>query len=189
VLRLAHRFPDRFERIVPWAPGSAWDPHPRIARVMRALTSQLLFWPIVNVQSRYWYSDDSPRKDELLRITFAYYHEVMSPGFVDMYFGMAADQVARTLFDIAPTIGQPTLLAWGDRDNGANMGAGVARLHQLLPRSELLIFRKARHSLAAEVPAPLAAAIEEFLDRPPAQLPAAVSTKRTRTVDSDTGLK
>lgn len=183
VLRLAHRFPERFERLVPWAPGSAWDPQPRIAAAMRALTSRLLFWPIVTIQSRYWYSNDWPLKEELLRITFTYYREVMCPGFVRMYFGMAADQVARTLFDIAPAIAQPTLLAWGDRDHGANMGAGVARLHRLLPNSELLVFRNARHSLAAEVPGPLAAAIEEFLDRPRAQLPTLASGKRTRTVE------
>ena len=185
VLRLGQRFPERFERLVPWAPGSAWDPHPRVAAVMHALTSRLFFWPIVKIQSRYWYSDDWPRKDELLRITFAYYREVMCPGFVDMYFGMAADQVARTLFDVAPSITQPTLLAWGDRDNGANMGAGVARLHQLLPNNELLVVRNARHSLASEVPGLLVDAIEEFLDRPAAQLPNASSEKRTRTVVAD----
>jgi len=77
----------------------------------------------------------------------------------------------RSLFDIAPEIRQPTLLGWGDRDNGANMGEGVARLHQLLPHSQLLVFRNARHSLASEVPEPLAAAIAEFLSRPASRLP------------------
>jgi hypothetical protein len=50
----------------------------------------------------------------------------------------------------------------------------------LLPRSERLIFRNARHSLAAEVPVPLAAAVVEFLDRPAAELPARGEEKRTR---------
>lgn len=178
VLRLGHRFPERFPRLVAWAPGSAWDAHPWVASLTRAVTSYALFWPIVKIQSRYWYSDDLPIKDELLKRTFAYYDEVMCPGFVQMYFGMAADQVGRTLFGIAPSIKQPTLLAWGDRDNGANMGDGVARLHQLLPNNELLVFPGARHSLAAEVPAPLAAAIEEFLDRPAADLPAGANNRR-----------
>ncbi len=178
VLRLGNRFPDRFPRLAPWAPGSAWEAHPRLAAVTRALTSYALFWPIVKVQSRYWYSDDLPTKDELLRRTFAYYNEVMCPGFVQMYFGMAADQVGRSLFEMAPQIAQPTLLAWGDRDNGASMGEGVARLHQLLPHNELLVFRNARHSLAAEVPEPLAAAIEEFLDRPATELPSANDQRR-----------
>ncbi len=121
---------------------------------------------MVKIQSRYWYSDDWPKKDETLRTTFTYYEEVMSPGFVRMYFGMAADQVGHSLFDIAREIPQPTWLGWGDRDNGANMGAGVKRLQGLLPHCELRVFPGARHSLAAEVPDELAGAIEEFLDRP-----------------------
>ena len=171
VLRLAYRFPERCERLAPWAPGSAWEAQQRLAAAIRAIATYPVFWPMVKIQSRYWYSADWPQKDEMLRNTFTYYNEVMGPGFVRMYFGMAADQVARSLFDIAPEIRQPTLLGWGDRDNGANMGEGVARLHQLLPHSQLLVFRNARHSLASEVPEPLAAAIAEFLSRPASQLP------------------
>lgn len=166
VLRLGHRFPQRFARLAPWAPGSAWEARPRVAVVIRAVNSYAIFWPMVKIQSRYWYSADWPKKDETLRTTFAYYDEVMCPGFIDMYFGMAADQVGRSLFDLAPEIRQPVLLAWGDRDHGANMGVGVKRLHALLPHSELLVFKGARHSLAAEVPDPLAAAIDEFFNRP-----------------------
>lgn len=88
-----------------------------------------------------------------------------------MYFGMAADQVARSLFPIAPEIRHPVWLGWGDRDHGANMGAGVARLHALLPRSELHVFPGAGHALATEVPEALARQIEAFLTRPEAQLP------------------
>jgi pimeloyl-ACP methyl ester carboxylesterase len=171
VLRLAHRFPQRFDRLTPWAPGSAWEASPRLAALIRATSSYVIFWPMVKIQSRYWYSDDWPQKDETLRNTFTYYEEVMGPGFVRMYFDMAADQVGRSLFDIAPEIHHPVLLAWGDRDHGANMGAGVRHLQQLLPHAELLVFQRARHSLAAEIPGPLAAAIEEFLDRPATELP------------------
>jgi pimeloyl-ACP methyl ester carboxylesterase len=42
----------------------------------------------------------------------------------------------------------------------------VKRLRALLPRAELKVFPGARHSLAAEVPAPLAGAVDEFLLRP-----------------------
>lgn len=164
-LRLGYRFPDRFERLAPWAPGSAWPAQPFVADVMRRSTSYTLFWPIVRIQSRYWYSADWPPRDAWLAETFAYYREVLGPGFVRMYFDMAADQVGWTLFDIAAEVRQPTWLGWGDRDHGANMGAGVARLHELLPNSELHVFPGARHSLAAEVPGPLAAAVNEFLTR------------------------
>lgn len=170
-LRLAHRFPDRFDRLAPWAPGSAWEAQPRLARAMRAITSYAAFRPIVWVQSRYWYDESFPGRSAALARTFAYYEEVMGPGFVEMYFGMAADQVARSLFPLAPEIRHPVWLGWGDRDHGANMGEGVTRLHELLPRSELRVFPGAGHALATEVPEALAAAIDEFLTRPGHELP------------------
>jgi pimeloyl-ACP methyl ester carboxylesterase len=171
VLRLGHRFPDRFERLAPWAPGSAWCASPRIGRALRALRSRALFWPIVRIQSRYWYRPDWPGRVAALSDTFGYYREVIEPGFVRMYFEIAADQVERSLFDLAPAIRQPVWLGWGDRDNGANMGAGVARLAALLPRCELRVFPGARHSLAAEIPDALAEALGEFLTRPADRLP------------------
>jgi pimeloyl-ACP methyl ester carboxylesterase len=176
VLRLGHRYPDRFERLAPWAPGSAWRANSRVGRVLRAVRGYPLFWPIVWVQSRYWYGEDWPGRDAALADTFAYYREVMGPGFVRMYFEMAADQVERSLFPIAPAIRQPVWLGWGDQDDGAGMGAGVAKLARLLPRCELRVFPGARHSLAAEIPAQLADAIEEFLTRPGPGLPGPVST-------------
>jgi pimeloyl-ACP methyl ester carboxylesterase len=165
VLRLGHRHPDRFPRLAPWAPGSAWRPQPRIGRAMRALRRTPLFWPIVWIQSRYWYGPTWPGRGAALAETFAYYREVMEPGFVRMYFEMAADQVERTLFELAPQIQQPVWLGWGDQDDGANMGAGVAKLAKRMPHSELKVFPGARHSLAAEVPDALAASIDEFLTR------------------------
>ena len=171
VLRLAHRFPERFDRLAPWAPGSAWEASPRLARAMRAIAGYAAFRPIVRVQSTYWYDDSFAGRDHALATTFAYYDEVMGPGFVRMYFGMGADQVARSLFPLAPEIRHPVWLGWGDRDHGANMGEGVARLHELLPRSELVIFPGVGHALATEVPGALAAEIEAFLLRPADALP------------------
>jgi len=166
VLRLGHRHPDRFPRLAPWAPGSAWSPQPRVGRALRAIRGYPLFWPIVWIQSRYWYGPGWPGREAALADTFAYYREVMGPGFVRMYFEMAADQVERTLFELAPRIQQPVWLGWGDQDDGANMGAGVAKLAKRLPHCELQVFPGARHSLAAEVPDALAAAIDAFLTRP-----------------------
>ena len=171
LLRLGHRYPQRFERLAAWAPGSAWNANARLGRLLRAIRGYPLFWPIVFLQSRYWYGPAWPGRDAALADTFAYYREVMGPGFVRMYFEMAADQVERTLFEIAPQIRQPVWLGWGDQDHGANMGAGVAKLAKLLPRCELRIFPGARHSLAAEAPEALASAIGEFFDPPADQLP------------------
>lgn len=164
VLQLGHRFPDRFPRLILWAPGSAWTAKPVVAWltdhvVGSRLLRKALFWPVVRIQSRFWYSPDHPGRQQELDETFAYYRRVMSPGFLAMYWGMAADQLRRSLFDIAPQIAQPTLLMWGDQDDGAGMGKGVARLHELLPDNELHVFAGRRHSLEAECPDDLAAQI------------------------------
>jgi pimeloyl-ACP methyl ester carboxylesterase len=168
VLRLGHRFPERFPRLVLWAPGSAWRAKPALAAVTDWLgtgrwvgrhVGRLLFWPTVRVQSRFWYSPDHPGREQELADTFAYYRRVQGPGFRAMYWGIAADQLRHSLFDLAPDIAQPTLVMWGDQDHGAGMGAGVARLHELLPDSRLEVFAGRRHSLEAECPAELAAGV------------------------------
>ncbi len=164
VLRLGHRFPERFPRLVLWAPGSAWKPKRAVAWLTRnVIGSRVLrkpvFWPVVKTQSRFWYSPDFPGRQQELDETFAYYRRVMSPGFLAMYWGMAADQLERSLFDLAPSIRQHVHLMWGDQDNGAQMGKGVARLHELLPDNVLHVFPGRRHSLEAECPDDLAAQI------------------------------
>lgn len=167
VLRLGHRAPERFPRLICWAPGGAWTARPWLARLIRATCGRRLFWPSVWVQSRYWYAADEPRRDEALADTFAYYRSALGPGFVAMYWGLAADQIGHSLFSIAPSIGQPTLLMWGDQDDGAGMGKGVARLRELLPDCTFHVFPGRRHSLELEIPDELAAQITAFADRHP----------------------
>lgn len=168
VLRLGYRFPERFDRLVLWAPGGAWRARPRTAAVLRRLLGsspmgRALFWPSVAIQSRFWYARDFPGRQQALDDTFDYYRRVMCPGFVRMYWDIAADQMGHSLFDIAGLIRQPTLLMWGDRDHGANMGAGVAQLDRLLTAGQLHVFPGARHSLETEIPAQLAGTILEHL--------------------------
>jgi pimeloyl-ACP methyl ester carboxylesterase len=167
-LRLAHRDQDRFPRVVAWAPASSWKAKPWIARLGRAFGGRLLFWPTVKIQSRYWYSPDFPGRDKALRDTFAYYREIMSPGFLRMYWDLATEQMGSSLQDIAADIRTPTLLVWGDKDDGGGMAGGVARLHELMPDNRLTVFPGARHSLAVERPKELSEAIEAFL-APPAE--------------------
>jgi pimeloyl-ACP methyl ester carboxylesterase len=169
VLRLGHRFPDRFPLLCLWAPGGAWKAKPALAALSRKLMGQWSVWPSVRIQSRFWYAKDFPGRQQALDETFSYYREIMGPGFVHMYWGIAADQLAHSLFDIAPSITQPTLLMWGDLDNGAGMGKGVARLHELLPDNTFHVFPGARHSVEAEIPEQLATTITGFLaQHPPA---------------------
>jgi 2-hydroxy-6-oxonona-2,4-dienedioate hydrolase len=165
-LRLGDREPDRFRKIVAWAPAGAWEPRPVLGKLMRALRFRALFWPLVWVQSRFWYEASWPGRKGALRDVFAYYREVLSGGFVRMYFDLGVEQIEQSLFGVAHRIKQPTLLLWGDRDHGLNMGVGVKRLVSLLPAGRLHVFPGARHALANEVPEELAAIAERFLLEP-----------------------
>jgi pimeloyl-ACP methyl ester carboxylesterase len=166
VLRLGHREPTRFPKLAAWAPAGAWEPFRHLPKLGRLLGGRLLFWPVVWGQSRYWYDPAWPGRRAALREAFAHYKEVMSQGFVRMYWEIALDQVEQSLFPRAPEIRQPTFLGWGDKDHGMNMGVGVKRLAKLLPQAELRIFPGARHSLANEVPGPLGDAVDGFFCRP-----------------------
>jgi 2-hydroxy-6-oxonona-2,4-dienedioate hydrolase len=165
VLRLGHRMPERFRRLVPWAPAGAWEP----MRVLGALGSLWLrlgsaaFWPVVWVQSRFWYRRNWEGRDEALRQTFGHYREVYGRGFVRMYFELVREQVMTSLFPLAPAISQPTLLLWGDQDHALGMGKGVKRLVGLLRDGRLRVIPGARHSLANEVPEELAREVNGFL--------------------------
>jgi pimeloyl-ACP methyl ester carboxylesterase len=166
VLRVGHRWPERFPRLVAWAPGGAWKARPLTAGIVRRIGGRVLFWPTVWVQSRFWYRRDFPGRRSSLEETFAYYREIMGRGFIRMYWGIVADLLRTSLFDIAGEICQPVLLLWGDQDNGGGMRAGVARIDELLPNGELVVFPGARHSVETEIPDALAAAITAWLARP-----------------------
>jgi pimeloyl-ACP methyl ester carboxylesterase len=167
-LRLAHRAPDRFLRLVPWAPAGGWEPlRPSFAALGRLLHRQplfeLLFWPMLHLQSRYWYAPGFPGKERALAESFAYYEEVYSPIFARMYWQIGHEQLTQSLLPAAPAIRQPTLILWGDQDHALDMGACVKRLVERMPRARLHVFPGARHSLAQEVPQQLAEAAEAFL--------------------------
>lgn len=169
ILRAAQAYPERFPRIAAWAPGSAWPARPFVASVMRRF-GYLPFLLVVRIQSRYWYAKSWRGRKTALRATFAYYREVMCPGFVRMYWDLAADQIGSSLFGIAAGIRQPVLLMWGDRDHGLGMGDGVRRLAELIPNSELVVFPDTGHAIASERPKDIAFLLAEFLSREPKDL-------------------
>jgi pimeloyl-ACP methyl ester carboxylesterase len=163
-LRLAHRYPERFRRVAGWAPGSAMPPHPWLAKVAEwAGGSYPVVRAALRIQSRYWYSDGFPGREEALREKFAHYDEVMGPGFAAMYSGMAADSLRTSLYDLAPEIDQPVLLLVGELDVAADIHSGVRRLGELLPNAEVHEIPGAGHSLLAEAPAELTSRIARFL--------------------------
>jgi pimeloyl-ACP methyl ester carboxylesterase len=168
VLRLAHRTPQRFRRLVPWAPAGAWEPM-RIFGFLHALSLRAgtsLFWPFIWVQSRFWYQPSWSGRQRALVEAFQHYREIHGPSFVRMYFELCREQVMTSLFPIAPAILQPTRLVWGDQDHALGMGRGVKRLATLLPRASLRVVSGARHSLAAEAPEELATEVDAFLSAP-----------------------
>jgi 2-hydroxy-6-oxonona-2,4-dienedioate hydrolase len=166
-LRLGHREPGRFRRLVAWSPGGAWEPMVLLGALSRVLirlrAGARLFWPIVWLQSRYWYQSAWIGRQNALAEAFEHYREIHAPSFVRMYFELACEQVLTSLFPIAPAIAQPTLVLWGDEDHALGMGRGVKRLVELLPDARLRVVCGARHSLASEVPEQVAGAIDEFL--------------------------
>jgi pimeloyl-ACP methyl ester carboxylesterase len=162
-LRLGHRQPQRFDKLAAWAPAGAWEPKRFWPRLLRVLPERLLFWPMLRIQSRFWYHPEWQGKKRALENAFAHFREVYCAGFVRMYGDLGFEQVTTSLYPIAPRIAQPTLLAWGDQDHGLDMGTGVKRLSKLIPNAKLVVFKDARHSLANEIPQKLAETIDGFL--------------------------
>jgi pimeloyl-ACP methyl ester carboxylesterase len=165
VLRLAHRAPERFRRLVPWAPAGVWEPM-RFFGLLHAVFARVgttLFWPSVWIQSRFWYHPRWAGRRGALVEAFEHFREVHGRGFVRMYFELCREQVMTSLFPIAPAIAQPTRVVWGDQDHALGMGRGVKRLVGLLPRASLRVVKDARHSLAVEVPEELSAEVDAFL--------------------------
>ena len=173
-LRLAARAPERFTRLVAWSPGSAWEAKPTQAGIIRFFTgygNYPFFRAMVRVQSTYWHRPTWPGREAALQDAFATYDEVVSPGFVMMYWGIAADQWGSSLFDVAPKVKQPLLLIWGEEDSTPGMGPGIKRVCQLAAHCEFLSFPGAGHSVAMEYPEKFNQAALEFLTRPEGQLP------------------
>ena len=124
---------------------------------------RLLFWPVLRVQSRFWYHPKWKGRTQALANAWAHFKDIYCAGFVRMYADLAYEQVTTSLYPIAPRIKQPVFLGWGDQDNGLEMGTGIKRLSKLIPDARLVIFPDARHSLANEVPVDLARAVDAFL--------------------------
>jgi pimeloyl-ACP methyl ester carboxylesterase len=162
-LRLGARQPERFAKLAAWAPAGAWEPHRVWPRLLKLLPWRLVFWHALRIQSRFWYHPKWPGREKALEHAFMHFREVYCEGFLRMYCDLGFEQVTTSLYPIAPTIRQPTLLGWGDQDDGLNMGEGVKHLEKLLPNARLVVFPDARHSLANEIPGKLAETVDGFL--------------------------
>jgi pimeloyl-ACP methyl ester carboxylesterase len=164
-IRLGARFPGRFERLVPWSPAGAWEAQPRLAAAAGLVASYGYFVPTVQIQSSYWYRPGFAGKDAALADTFRYYDEVMCPGFMAMYWGMARDQLRHSLFDVAPKVPHETLLIAAEHDTTPGFHEGVRRVAALMPRCELRTYEDAGHAIATEMPLRLAEDVAAFLEK------------------------
>lgn len=70
-------------------------------------------------------------------------------------------------------IEQPTMILWGERDEVISVSIGY-RLWAYMPRAELRVFPRCRHSPQIEEPGPVATIIDDFIDGQPT--PASVRT-------------
>jgi pimeloyl-ACP methyl ester carboxylesterase len=163
-LRVGLREPERITTIIAWGAGSAWESKPTLRLLIEIFGGKAIFWPTVKIQSTYWYKDGFPAAHTKLREAFEYYDEVLSPGFISMYWGMAADQIGNSLFPLAHAITQPVLLLRGEQDKGLEMDIGMQKLADIIPHSALITLPETGHALAAERPAETAEAIRVFLD-------------------------
>lgn len=161
-LRMAHHQPERFDRIVAWAPAGAWRPMKWLGRLARLPGRDFMFWSVLRFQSLFWYSRKWAPRQKTLDDAFRYYREVADIGFRRMYFDLLADQLENTHFSLAHKITQPTLLLYGSLDTGLSMNTNVPLLHAMIPKSILRVFHGARHSLASEVPDELSDEILAF---------------------------
>lgn len=166
-LRLAAAVPERTAAAAVWGPAGAWTARPLLGRLLARLwrLGPPAFWLSAWGQSRFWYSRDFPGRAQALRDTFSYYRDRAGRPFRQMYWGLAGDQIAVSLFDCVEAIRCPVWIGRGERDNGAGMERGVARLLELVPNSVGREFAGARHSVETEMPEDLASAIVDFLDR------------------------
>lgn len=170
-LRLAYRDPARFPRIVAWGPGSAWEAKPFAARGMRVIGGKTLFWPTRRWQSQFWMAEGTPHRERILEEGRKYIREVLSPGFIRMYWDIAADQVGWSLYAIAPHITTPSLLVVGGVDSTPEMQEGMRRIDSEMPHSEFLVFPQAGHSVETTHAKQLAEAVSEFFLRSDKSLP------------------
>ncbi|HEY8089692.1 MAG TPA: alpha/beta fold hydrolase [Polyangiaceae bacterium] len=167
-LRLGHREPGRFRRLASWGPAGTWEPKRLLAFLLGLLrpAGGALFWPVVWLQSRFWYHPGWAGRAHALAEAFAHFREIHAPGFVRMYFDLAREQLLTSLFPIAPAIRQPALVVWGDGDHALGMGPGVRRLVELMPAARLSVVQGVGHAVANEAPAELSRRIDGFLAEP-----------------------
>ena len=130
VLRLGHRAPERFGRLVPWAPAGVWEP----MRLLGALGSLWLrlgsaaFWPVVWVQSRFWYHPAWRGREGALREAFRTTARSTGAASCGCTSSSSREQVTDVALPHRAGHRAADARLWGDQDHALGMGEGVKRL-------------------------------------------------------------
>jgi pimeloyl-ACP methyl ester carboxylesterase len=159
-LRLGLRAPERFTRIVPWAPAGWWKTDAVLANGARLL-DEVTFWSALRIQAETWFSKDNPDRRAAIEESIEYRLEVFGPGFLRSYKDIAWEQTATTMEPRAKDIRVPTLLMVGKEDDAIDMHAGVLNLSRKIPGAKLVEFSGA-HSIAEEHTADVAKELLAF---------------------------
>ncbi len=96
------------------------------------------------------------------------------PGTVDHVLQIVQrwyDDMDRLRASLKQIIDKPTLLVWGDRDRAVGLTSGQ-KLHQMLPKSQLIVIPGAGHIAFEELPEICNQAMRTWLAAPVAEAPA-----------------
>jgi len=147
-LRLGLRAPQRFRRLVAWAPAGWWKTDPVLASGARIL-DEATFWASVRIQAESWWSKNDPGRFARIEDAIEYRQEVFGPGFLRAYKDIAWEQCSTSMFSHADDIRVPTLLCVGKDDHSLDMRNGVIQLSRTIPGAQLHEYAGA-HSIADE---------------------------------------
>jgi pimeloyl-ACP methyl ester carboxylesterase len=159
-LRLGLRAPQRFSRLVSWAPAGWWKTNDTLANGARLL-DEVTFWSSLRIQAETWFSRDNPDRIDAIEEAIEYRIEVFGPGFLRSYKDVAWEQTATTMEPRAKDVAVPTLLMVGKNDHALDMHAGVLNLSRKIPGAKLVEYDGA-HSIADEHTADVARQLVQF---------------------------
>jgi pimeloyl-ACP methyl ester carboxylesterase len=167
-LRLGRLAPDRFPNVVSWSPAGVWKPKKFMATMAKTdLLIGPLYWPMLKVQSKEWYKDGFPGKQEIIYDSMKFRREVDSVQFHRSTGQIASQQLRDTHRGLGYLNKQPTLLMVGRDDTGLALGKNAIEFSKEIPNVELKIFENTGHSIHGERPNELIKQMKDFLNNHP----------------------
>ncbi|GGO54018.1 3-oxoadipate enol-lactonase [Roseovarius pacificus] len=160
--RLAHGWPDRFDRVVILSAVAGRTDQEREKVVSRLqMIREGGIEAITGAAQDRWFTEDfAKRNPEVIERRIAELKAVDLPSYLEAYRVFGTTELVDTLHEIAA----PTLVMTGECDVGSNVRMAET-MHRLIPGSELRILPGLKHSVLVEASDQLAGYIGEFLKR------------------------